>query len=265
MRGAHGGAWLVRIEDLDPPREIPGATADIVATLAAFGMTSDEPVALQSERSPLYAEAFGRLHDRGVIYGCACSRAEVELAAARDGRSAGVYPGTCRGGSGGRAIRAPGASACRRDGWSLKIAPAAASGSTSTGTWVISSCVGRTDYGRISSPSWSMMPTSASPTSCAALTCWTTPRAKSSCSGLLVCRRRVTCTCRWWSTSAAKSCRSRREHARSIGPTHSVNSNALRNISAFPASAPRRSRTSCAAPTAAWAEHWHIGRICAAY
>ncbi len=103
---SHGGAWLVRIEDLDPPREIPGATADIVATLAAFGMTSDEPVALQSERSPLYAEAFGRLHDRGVIYGCACSRAEVELAAARDGRSAGVYPNTCRGGSGGRAIRA---------------------------------------------------------------------------------------------------------------------------------------------------------------
>ena len=103
---AHNGTWLVRIEDLDPPREVPGATADIVATLSAFGMSSDEPVVLQSERSPLYAEAFGRLHDRGRIYGCACSRTEVELAAARDGRSAGVYPGTCRGGSGGRAIRA---------------------------------------------------------------------------------------------------------------------------------------------------------------
>jgi glutamyl-Q tRNA(Asp) synthetase len=103
---AYGGAWLVRIEDLDPPREVPGATADIVATLSAFGMDSDEPVALQSERGELYADAFGRLHDRGMIYGCACSRTEVELAAAREGRSAGVYPGTCRGGSGGREIRA---------------------------------------------------------------------------------------------------------------------------------------------------------------
>jgi glutamyl-Q tRNA(Asp) synthetase len=103
---AHGGTWLVRIEDLDPPREIPGAAADIIATLLACGMCSDEPVVLQSERIPLYTDAFGRLHDRGLIYGCACSRTEVELAAARDGRSPGVYPGTCRGGSGGRAIRA---------------------------------------------------------------------------------------------------------------------------------------------------------------
>jgi glutamyl-Q tRNA(Asp) synthetase len=102
----HGGAWRVRIEDLDPPREVPGATADIVATLSAFGLDSDEPVALQSERGELYADAFGRLHDRGMIYGCACSRTEVELAAAREGRSAGVYPGTCRDGSGGREIRA---------------------------------------------------------------------------------------------------------------------------------------------------------------
>jgi glutamyl-Q tRNA(Asp) synthetase len=103
---AHGGAWLVRLDDLDPPREVRGAGEDIVATLSAFGMDSDEPVALQSERGPLYADAFDRLHDRGMIYGCACTRTEVELAAARDGRSAGVYPGTCRGGSGGREIRA---------------------------------------------------------------------------------------------------------------------------------------------------------------
>jgi glutamyl-Q tRNA(Asp) synthetase len=103
---AHGGTWLVRIEDLDPPREVPGATTDIVATLSAFGMCSDEPIALQSERGPLYAAAFSCLHDRGMIYGCACTRTEVELAAAREGRSAGIYPGTCRGGSKGRAIRA---------------------------------------------------------------------------------------------------------------------------------------------------------------
>lgn len=103
---AHGGTWLVRIEDLDPPREVPGASADIVATLAACGMTPDEPLVLQSERTVLYADAFERLRGQGLIYGCACSRTEVELAAAREGRSAGIYPGTCRSGSGGRAIRA---------------------------------------------------------------------------------------------------------------------------------------------------------------
>src|SRR5512134_433516 len=55
---AHGGTWLVRVEDLDPPREVPGATADIVATLSAFGLDSDEPIALQSARSALYENAF---------------------------------------------------------------------------------------------------------------------------------------------------------------------------------------------------------------
>jgi len=103
---AHGGTWLVRIEDLDPPREVPGATADIVATLSACGMTSDEPVVLQSERSRHHTDAFDRLQDQGRVYGCACSRTEVELAAAREGRSAGVYPGTCRNGSSGRTVRA---------------------------------------------------------------------------------------------------------------------------------------------------------------
>ena len=50
---AVGGRWVVRVEDLDPPREIPGADIDILATLAAFGMTSDEPVIYQSRRAPL--------------------------------------------------------------------------------------------------------------------------------------------------------------------------------------------------------------------
>lgn len=103
---AHGGAWLVRIEDLDPPREAPGAARDILETLAAFGMESDEPVEFQSRRGALYDVAFGRLMHDGRVYGCACSRSEIELAIAAAGVGSAVYPGTCRAGPNGRAVRA---------------------------------------------------------------------------------------------------------------------------------------------------------------
>jgi glutamyl-Q tRNA(Asp) synthetase len=103
---AHGGAWLIRIEDLDPPREVPGATQDILRTLAEFGMESDVSVACQSARTALYEAAFGRLRARGCVYGCACTRSEVEGAAAVAGLAPGIYPGTCRQGTNGRAIRA---------------------------------------------------------------------------------------------------------------------------------------------------------------
>jgi glutamyl-Q tRNA(Asp) synthetase len=103
---AHRGAWLVRIEDLDPPREVPGATRDILFTLAEFGMESDEAVAYQSERTALYGAAFGRLRALGHVYGCACTRSEIEGAAAVGGLALGIYPGTCRHGTDGRAIRA---------------------------------------------------------------------------------------------------------------------------------------------------------------
>ena len=76
---AHGGAWLVRIEDLDPPREVPGAARDILLTLAQFGMESDEAVAYQSERTTLYEAAFGRLRDHGL-------RVRLRLHALRDRR-----------------------------------------------------------------------------------------------------------------------------------------------------------------------------------
>jgi glutamyl-Q tRNA(Asp) synthetase len=93
---AHGGAWLVRIEDLDPPREVPGATAAIVRTLARFGLESDEPVVLQSRRGALYEAAFARLRAAGLAYPCTCSRKDIEDAARAAGLKAGVYPGTCR-------------------------------------------------------------------------------------------------------------------------------------------------------------------------
>jgi glutamyl-Q tRNA(Asp) synthetase len=103
---AHGGNWLVRIEDLDPPREVPGATRDILRTLAEFGLESDEPVAQQSARTALYEIAFRRLLAPGVAYGCACTRSEIEGAAAAAGLAPGIYPGTCRQGTGGRTVRA---------------------------------------------------------------------------------------------------------------------------------------------------------------
>lgn len=92
---AHDGAWFVRIEDLDPPREQPGAAGDILATLADFGMTSDQGVLWQHTRSEAYAEALERLDRAGRLYACQCSRAWIAAAVAA-GATAAVYPGTCR-------------------------------------------------------------------------------------------------------------------------------------------------------------------------
>lgn len=72
-----GGTWLVRIEDLDPPREVPGAAAGQLATLRAFGMQPDEPVVHQSTRSGLYEEALGRLESQGEAFRCRCSRRDL--------------------------------------------------------------------------------------------------------------------------------------------------------------------------------------------
>lgn len=91
---AHDGKWLIRIENIDPPRERPGAADDQLATLARMGMCADEPVMFQSARARAYELALGRLEQAGRIYRCACSRAQL---AAQAGKSApSVYPGTCR-------------------------------------------------------------------------------------------------------------------------------------------------------------------------
>lgn len=105
---AAGGAWLVRMEDLDPPREAPGAGEVILAQLTALGLHSDEPVLFQSTRSAAYQRAFDALQVRGLVYGCACSRREIEAAiAARPGWRDAVYPGTCaRRAIAGDAVRA---------------------------------------------------------------------------------------------------------------------------------------------------------------
>lgn len=74
---AQAGTWIVRIEDIDGAREVPGAAADILATLNAFGLDSDEPVVRQSTRTGLYASALQRLVDRGLAFPCWCSRADL--------------------------------------------------------------------------------------------------------------------------------------------------------------------------------------------
>lgn len=103
---AHGGLWVIRIEDIDSLRDIPGADQEILQTLARFGMVSDEPVLYQSKRSALYEKALGELQQKGLIYGCACSRRDIAAAQQRLGLAAHVYPGTCRSGTHGRPARA---------------------------------------------------------------------------------------------------------------------------------------------------------------
>jgi glutamyl-Q tRNA(Asp) synthetase len=73
----HDGTWLVRVEDLDPPREVPGVAQQQLATLAAFGLVSDEPVIWQSTRHAAYADALARLLDDGSAFECRCSRSDL--------------------------------------------------------------------------------------------------------------------------------------------------------------------------------------------
>ncbi|HAY57271.1 MAG TPA: tRNA glutamyl-Q(34) synthetase GluQRS, partial [Flavobacteriales bacterium] len=71
---AHQGQWLVRIEDLDPPREVPGAAKDILDTLEAFGLRWDGDVLFQSDRHDAYQEALNLLLAHGRAFGCVCTR-----------------------------------------------------------------------------------------------------------------------------------------------------------------------------------------------
>jgi glutamyl-Q tRNA(Asp) synthetase len=87
------GEWLVRIEDIDPPREVPGAADEILRTLEAFELEWDRPVLYQSSRLAAYQAAADRLLAEGKAFRCRCSRSEIR--SANEGES-GRYPGTCR-------------------------------------------------------------------------------------------------------------------------------------------------------------------------
>lgn len=86
---AVGGRWLVRMEDLDPPREVPGAPAAILRTLDQYGLHWDGEVVYQSQRHEAYRATVERLFNQGLAYACTCSRKQLE-------GYAGVYPGLCR-------------------------------------------------------------------------------------------------------------------------------------------------------------------------
>ncbi|HEY9103410.1 tRNA glutamyl-Q(34) synthetase GluQRS [Chitinimonas sp.] len=112
---SHGGEWLLRIEDLDPPREMAGAADGILRTLEAFGFEWDGPVEYQSRRLDRYRTALEKLKRAGQAYGCACTRKEIADSSVR-GIDGPVYPGTCRTGlPAGREARA----------WRLRVTPGA--------------------------------------------------------------------------------------------------------------------------------------------
>ncbi|MCG2575435.1 tRNA glutamyl-Q(34) synthetase GluQRS [Dechloromonas sp. XY25] len=112
-----GGEWLVRMEDVDTPRNVPGAADEILRTLAAFGFEWDGAVLYQSARFEAYAAALAKLIEAGLAYGCACSRKEIADSATHAAIDGGLaYPGTCRGGlPAGRTARA----------WRLRVDDAA--------------------------------------------------------------------------------------------------------------------------------------------
>lgn len=98
---ANHGRWLVRIEDVDAPRCVPGADRLILQQLADCGLSPDEPPLWQSRRNAQYQQALDGLFERGLAYPCACSRSDIEAGLQRLGRPKSrhgelVYPGTCR-------------------------------------------------------------------------------------------------------------------------------------------------------------------------
>lgn len=107
---AHGGRWLVRIEDIDPPRCPPGTGEEILRQLLACGLVPDAPPQWQSARHPLYAQALAQLQAGGWAYACGCTRRDMEAALAAQGHvherhGERPYPGTCRDGLHGKPAR----------------------------------------------------------------------------------------------------------------------------------------------------------------
>ena len=86
---ANGGRWLVRMEDIDPPREVAGAADTILRQLEAHGLQWDQSVTYQSQRQEAYREALESLRQRNLVYSCGCSRARLRALG-------GVYDGRCR-------------------------------------------------------------------------------------------------------------------------------------------------------------------------
>ncbi|MCC8987072.1 MAG: tRNA glutamyl-Q(34) synthetase GluQRS [Candidatus Contendobacter sp.] len=92
---SRGGEWLMRIEDVDAPRTIPGAADAILRVLARYGLDWDGPVLHQSRRTEYYQAALDRLQGAGLAYPCTCTRRELAVNP-RAGDGSSIYPGHCR-------------------------------------------------------------------------------------------------------------------------------------------------------------------------
>jgi glutamyl-Q tRNA(Asp) synthetase len=108
---AHGGQWLVRMEDVDTRRCVAGMDETILTQLSACGLQPDEPPWVQSQRSTVYADSLDRLVQAGRAYACGCTRADIDTAWAAQGvehqrHAERIYPGTCRDGLHGKPARA---------------------------------------------------------------------------------------------------------------------------------------------------------------
>jgi glutamyl-Q tRNA(Asp) synthetase len=90
------GQWLLRMEDLDPPRVVAGAADEILSTLEKLGLHWDGEVVWQSQRNEAYLAAVERLREKGLVFDCACTRKEIILSAPHPGEEGPIYPGTCR-------------------------------------------------------------------------------------------------------------------------------------------------------------------------
>jgi glutamyl-Q tRNA(Asp) synthetase len=98
---AHQGKWLLRIEDLDLPRCVPGADKIIIQQLLNCGLNWDEEIEYQSKRSHFYESALNQLKQENKAYGCRCTRKQIEdqllrLGKKKDRHGELIYPGSCR-------------------------------------------------------------------------------------------------------------------------------------------------------------------------
>jgi glutamyl-Q tRNA(Asp) synthetase len=118
---SNNGKWLVRMEDVDKPREMAGAADDMLRTLDAFGFEWDEPVIYQSQRSKIYEEYLQKLNRNGFIYSCSCSRKEIADSAINSGIDGAIYPKTCFNKMLSNSTRGNHASASRMDAASWRI------------------------------------------------------------------------------------------------------------------------------------------------
>jgi glutamyl-Q tRNA(Asp) synthetase len=91
-----GGRWLVRMEDLDTPRVIPGSADEILRALERYALTWDGEVVFQSQRLPLYEAALNDLRAKDRVFDCSCSRSDLQRAASAPVSEEPLYPGTCR-------------------------------------------------------------------------------------------------------------------------------------------------------------------------